>query len=89
MDPNLIFGTMTENRCKLHQKIIGEDKNLLNVTPNLTMHPAAQSGILDNNSTPSIHRFEAATAVEMAKNSHVGGSENDNSTTKKKDQTST
>ena len=46
------------------------------------MHPAAQSRILDKNSTPSIHCFEAAPAVEMAKNSHIGGSENDNSTTK-------
>jgi len=82
MDPNSIFGTMTGNRCKVHQKFTGEDKNLLNLTPNLTMHPAAQSGILNNNSTTSIHCFEAAPAVEMAKNSRIGGSENDNSTTK-------
>ena len=46
------------------------------------MHPAAQSGILDNNSTPSIHRFEAAPAVEMAENSSIDSSENYNRTTK-------
>ena len=82
MDPNSIFSTMTENRCKLHKQIIGEDKNLLNLTPNLTMHPAAQSRILDNNSTPSFRCFEAASAVGMAKNSSVDGSENDDGTAK-------
>ena len=85
MDPNSIFGTMTKNPCKLHKKNMGEDKNLLNLTPNLTMHPEAQSRILNNNSTPSFHRFEAAPAVEMAKNSSVDGSENDDRTTKTTD----
>ena len=46
------------------------------------MQPAAQRGILNNKSTPSFHRSEAAPAVEMAENSCIGGSENDNSTTK-------
>ena len=46
------------------------------------MHPAAQSRILDKNSTPSIHCFEAAPAVEMAENPCIGGSENDNSMAK-------
>ena len=78
MDTNSIFSTMTKNQCKLHNKIIGEDKNLLNLTPNLTMHPAAQSRKLNNISTPSFHHFEAAPGVDMAKNSSVDGSENDN-----------
>ena len=60
---------MNENQCKLHTKFIGEDRNLLNLTPSLTMHTAAQSGILNNNSTPSFHHFEVAPAVGMAKNS--------------------
>jgi len=56
------------------------------------MHPAAQSRILDNNSTPSFHCLEAAPVVEMAKNSSINGSENDNRTAKQQispDQTST
>jgi len=73
---------MTKNGCKVHKNNIGEDKNLLNLTPNLTMHPAAQSRILNNSSTPLCHHFEAAPAVKMAKNSHDDGSENGNRTAK-------
>jgi len=77
MDTNLIYGTMTENQCKVCKNIIGEDKKLLNLTPNLTMHPAAQGRILDNNSTPIFCHFEAAPVVDIFKKSSVDGSEND------------
>jgi len=46
------------------------------------MHPATQSGILDNNSTPAFHRFEAAPTVDIAKNSSIDSSENDDRTAK-------
>jgi len=46
------------------------------------MHPAAQSRILDNNSTPSFHCFEAAPVVDMAEKRSVDGSENDDRTAK-------